>query len=419
MELNFSLYYIQDYAASIRAGLSALNELPGDHFPPGDTLHTFNRMLTWNVIGLAYHKLQKPDSAFIAFEKALQMADLMQNNFWKGMIGGNQGDVYFALGQYDKAYHLLKTDFDTSLASKQFDNAANSLQWLARIDLKKQKPREALLKLYQADQYLLLQPQPNYLANLYEAYSQVYTTLGLPDSSNFYLTKYLHLRDSIQTEITKSRTDILEMRLNNQDQILVIKMLNRQKKQIIITRNFTIAVVLLLGCITYLWYLRQRQRMLDRQQQVIREKQLADAKAEKAMGQLDIYRQNLIEKNALIEKWQSEQDTKILSEDFQKRLTELTHHLILSDEDWFQFKTLFDSVYPGFFSMLRNKVPDITQAEQRMAALSKLRLTAKEAANLLGVSPNTIYKTRQRLRQRLGLEQDSDLDPYFAEANFQ
>ena len=44
-----------------------------------------------------------------------------------------------------------------------------------------------------------------------------------------------------------------------------------------------------------------------------------------------------------------------------------------------------------------------------MAALSKLKLTAREAANLLGVSPNTVYTTRRRLRQRLGLEQDADL----------
>jgi DNA-binding CsgD family transcriptional regulator len=90
----------------------------------------------------------------------------------------------------------------------------------------------------------------------------------------------------------------------------------------------------------------------------------------------------------------------------------LTNHLILTDEDWTHFKSLFDSVYPAFFLSLRNKVPDITQAEQRMAALSKLRLTAKEAANLLGVSPNTVYTTKRRLRQRLGLENDAELDPY-------
>lgn len=50
-----------------------------------------------------------------------------------------------------------------------------------------------------------------------------------------------------------------------------------------------------------------------------------------------------------------------------------------------------------------------------MAALSKLKLTAREAANLLGVSTNTVYTTKRRLRQRLGLEQDSELDAYLGE----
>lgn len=72
-------------------------------------------------------------------------------------------------------------------------------------------------------------------------------------------------------------------------------------------------------------------------------------------------------------------------------------------------------MYPAFFHSLRNKVPDITQSEQRMAALSKLKLTAREAANLLGVSTNTVYTTKRRLRQRLGLEQDSELDAYLGE----
>jgi DNA-binding CsgD family transcriptional regulator len=143
-------------------------------------------------------------------------------------------------------------------------------------------------------------------------------------------------------------------------------------------------------------------------------KHIAEDKAQRAIEQLDVFRQHLLEKNAEIEQLQAAIEAKENSEDQNKRLAELTHHLILKEEDWTQFKALFDSVYPGFFIALRNKVPDVTQAEQSMAALTKLKLTAKEAANLLGVSPNTVYTTRRRLRQRLGLEQDSDLDVFFA-----
>jgi DNA-binding CsgD family transcriptional regulator len=248
------------------------------------------------------------------------------------------------------------------------------------------------------------------LANLNIAFSQVIASHGRADSVNIYIQEYLHLHDSLQSEITKNQTDILQMRLNNRDQIQTIKMLNRQKKQIALTRNFTIAMVVLTGLIAYLLLSRMWQK---RQQAVLKEKQIAEAEAKKAIDQLDIFRQHLLEKNAQIEQWQTAIAIKEISDDQLRRLSELTHHLILKDEDWVRFKALFDSVYPGFFVSLRNKVPDITQAEQRMAALSKLKLTAKEAANLLGVSPNTVYTTKRRLRQRLGLEQDSELDEYF------
>ncbi|HUR31933.1 MAG TPA: hypothetical protein VMZ69_10920 [Saprospiraceae bacterium] len=412
-DMSFGLYHTHDYDACIKTGLNALFELPNAPILPDDSLNVYQRMLQWNTIGLAYHKTQRPDSAFLAFNNAEEIAKAMNNSFWVGIINGNIGDVYYDLGQFDSAYVLLQYDYDHSIAEHQFDNAANSLQWIARIDLRNGKTKDALQKLHTARRHLLEMPQANYLANVDFAFSQVYAELGQADSVNEYLQQYLYLHDSLQSEITKSQTDILQIRMNNLDQIQTIKILNRQKRHISLTRNFTIAVVVLLGCLGYMWLVRSRLKMQMRQREALEGKRIAEAETQKAIGQLDIFRNHLLEKNALIEKWQTAYETKENSEDQTKILSDLTHHLILREEDWLQFKELFDSVYPGFFLLLRNKVPDISQAEQRMAALSKLKLTAKEAANLLGVSPNTVYTTRRRLRQRLGLEQDSDLDPYF------
>ena len=74
---------------------------------------------------------------------------------------------------------------------------------------------------------------------------------------------------------------------------------------------------------------------------------------------------------------------------------------------------MFEKVYPGFFHSLRQKSSDITLAELRMAALCKLQVPPKEAASLLGISPNSVNKTRQRLRSRLSLDPDVNLEAYF------
>jgi DNA-binding CsgD family transcriptional regulator len=57
-------------------------------------------------------------------------------------------------------------------------------------------------------------------------------------------------------------------------------------------------------------------------------------------------------------------------------------------------------------------VTDITVAEQRMAALSRLHLSTREAASLLGISPNSVNKTKQRLRQRFNLPVDANIEEF-------
>ena len=55
---------------------------------------------------------------------------------------------------------------------------------------------------------------------------------------------------------------------------------------------------------------------------------------------------------------------------------------------------------------------DVTLAEQRMAALTRLHLTTKQMAAVLGISPNSVIKAKQRLRQRFNLETDLDVEAF-------
>ena len=63
---------------------------------------------------------------------------------------------------------------------------------------------------------------------------------------------------------------------------------------------------------------------------------------------------------------------------------------------------------------LREKVSDITSAELRMAALARLHLTTNEIASILGISANSVYKTKQRLRHRLNLNADANIEDAIA-----
>jgi DNA-binding CsgD family transcriptional regulator len=88
----------------------------------------------------------------------------------------------------------------------------------------------------------------------------------------------------------------------------------------------------------------------------------------------------------------------------------LVSSTILTDDDWAHFRSLFEKVYPGFLDRLRDKFLDLSPAEMRLMILTKLNLSTREMAHMLGVSVEAIRKSRYRLRKKLNLEEESNLE---------
>jgi tetratricopeptide (TPR) repeat protein len=169
------------------------------------------------------------------------------SDFWKGLLIGNKGDVYYQMGQYDSAEVCLKYDYSTSVAAGQFDNAANTLQWLARLELRKGNASAALGMLRVAKGYLRQMPNPTYRANTLYTYTQVFSALAKADSMNLYMQQYQTLHDSIERVANNNRLEVVRMQLDNQANVNKIISLNKEKKRIAMIRNFIIAFVVLLA----------------------------------------------------------------------------------------------------------------------------------------------------------------------------
>jgi DNA-binding CsgD family transcriptional regulator len=133
---------------------------------------------------------------------------------------------------------------------------------------------------------------------------------------------------------------------------------------------------------------------------------------ESARAELKMFTQNIVEKTNLIEKLEQQVKAHEYNTDEHQIIEELSHQTILTEDDWLNFKTLFEKTHPGFFAKLKEQAIDITLAEQRMAALTRLHLTTRQIAALLGISPNSVNKTKQRLRQRFHLENDSNIEEF-------
>ena len=131
-------------------------------------------------------------------------------------------------------------------------------------------------------------------------------------------------------------------------------------------------------------------------------------------AQLESFTSNLLEKTSLAEQLQERLDQQDFTASQHEALSQLLQSRIITEDEWSTFKNLFEKLYPGFFLRLKENYSDITVAEQRMAALLKLRLTARETAAMLGISVESAQKTRQRLKQRLNLPIDVKVEEYVA-----
>jgi tetratricopeptide (TPR) repeat protein len=118
------LYKSRDYREAVKYNLLAIRYRIQTKSGEMDTLSQYWAMNTWNNLGLCYERLSEYDSAFLAFNHAYALSDDSEENiFWRGLIKGNRGDVFFLQGQYDSAAPLLQFDYERSLATRNTENA--------------------------------------------------------------------------------------------------------------------------------------------------------------------------------------------------------------------------------------------------------------------------------------------------------
>ncbi len=85
---------------------------------------------------------------------------------------------------------------------------------------------------------------------------------------------------------------------------------------------------------------------------------------------------------------------------------------IVPEEDWKAFLQQFESVYPNFFSLLRQQNPQLTENDLKLCVLIRLQLSGKEMAQIMNQSSDSIKTTRYRLAQKLDLPKGQKLGDF-------
>lgn len=88
----------------------------------------------------------------------------------------------------------------------------------------------------------------------------------------------------------------------------------------------------------------------------------------------------------------------------QDELEKILESHLMTDENWITFKKAFRKKYPEFCDDLQNHFPELTISNLRVIYLHKLSFNNIEISGLLGISPDSVKKTKQRLRKKLADE---------------
>ncbi|ANQ52851.1 tetratricopeptide repeat protein [Flammeovirga sp. MY04] len=83
-----------------------------------------------------------------------------------------------------------------------------------------------------------------------------------------------------------------------------------------------------------------------------------------------------------------------------------------TNNNWKEFEARFVEVNKNFYQELNQRFPNLTQGDQKICALIKLNFDSKGMSKLLGISTESVHTTRYRLRKKLGLSRQDNLEEF-------
>ena len=95
-----------------------------------------------------------------------------------------------------------------------------------------------------------------------------------------------------------------------------------------------------------------------------------------------------------------------------RRLVMLLKKESAEDKDWEIFKSYFAEVHNNFDEKIKSIAESITEKEIRLAAFIRMNLSTKEIASMLNVQPDSVKKSKYRLKSKLDLGKDDDLTQF-------
>ena len=378
-----------------------------------------------NDIGVMYKNLHEQESALDYFRRSIEKSELAQVAALKAASLTNIGDTYNETGNPAEAVGYLEEAIGLAENIGAQRRKAISQNKLAESYLLMNHPQVALQLLDQVKEYAQGTENQTILNESLRHYSQAFEQLGQSGKAleNFKAYKALSdtllNREKVKTiEALRVQYDLQKKEASLALQVEEIESLNARAEVDRLTKGLYAGGMFSFLAISGGLFFGFRQRM--KKNRIAREKQEAIYRQEIEHKKKELASQtlHLVQKNTFLEELEENLENMRKSpEKFKmefRRMAMLLRKEKASDKDWETFKTYFAQVHNDFDQKLKTLAEGISEKEIRLAAFLRMNLTTKEIAATLNVLPESVLKSKYRLKQKLGLNRETELSDFLA-----
>lgn len=372
---------------------------------------------------------------------------------------------YLHLNQLDSAKVMIDTAFYYEQKYQKFYDAASRHYILAKILLAQNHCREALshFKIAQKEN---LKTNDLIIVNHYnEGMGDGYLCVGQLDSAIAFYQKALATPDTAQQAVIYAQLSKIyaqqgdfkrayqqeqeshhlsektftiekdkaigrlqaENELEKREQQVAEEISQNKMSRLSMIIGLLILSMLLIVGLNIVTRQKQEAKLAAQEKELLqKEKQLVEAREELKTKALMLMKKKLDDKEQALDASIKQLDLKdIIIQKLEIKLTannqdpveliqdsQLQNLKILTTEDWRKFRSLFEQYRPHFILNLVERYPKLTGSELRLLVLIKIGFDTVEMANVLGISTQSVYKNRYRLRKKLGLLEEDDLENF-------
>lgn len=412
-KLEYNIKNVKKYVEYNKIAL-AVYEREGDVFYQANAL---------NDIGIGYMLLEQFDLALEYLDETIELCKKTGAQDVTLSALTNKGEVNRLLGNYQIALDYFQQALELSEALNSRRKGALVENKMAQTYLSLNQPTKALELANRSLEYSIPAEGISYQRVSQRSKSEAYEQLGNYSKALEHYKEYKAINDSIYNKETSENIENLraqfdlekkEARLALQEQEIIV--LDAQAKsdrlaKLLYGLGFAAAVI-----IGLLIFFGLRQRI--KKNKIEREKQEAILRQEIEFKKKELATQtlHLVQKSTFIQELKENLEKLKASPELFKiefrRLILLLKRESAEDKDWEVFKSYFSEVHNNFDEKIKKLSDQITEKEMRLASFLRMKLTTKEIASMLNVLPESVLKSKYRLKQKLALDKDTDLTEF-------